>query len=304
MLLVSLLTVGCQCGRPALPAETDNPTPPTRPPPPTLDTAPEPPCDWVEEEPNNNAEQANELPLEAKACGEFANAAGDADNWVFEVGTSTWIGIDVEAEQLGSLGNPAAAIVGTHGSFTREDDDEGADVALLVPLDAGTYNLTVFEQNFSGGGDGRYFYDLQVSEQKAPRAWTAVADEPNGDRVDALPVTDGEAVYGVIDSPTDEDWLRIEIPHGRTTLTVDAQAFGLGSPLDGVIELRTETGTPTCVDAADCRFERGETGSENDPWARYTSDGDETIYVRFRSEVANSGSPYHWYVLAISLEGE
>lgn len=302
MLLVSLLTVGCQCGRPALPPDTDTPTPPTRPPPPTLDTAPEPPCDWVEEEPNNTPEQANTLPLEAKACGQFGSPAGDSDNWAFETDTTTWIAIDVEAEQIGSFANPAVAITGP-ASFSRQDGDEGGDVALLVPLDAGSWNLTVFEQNLSGGTDGRWFYDLQVSEQKAPRAWTQIADEPNDDRATALPVTDGDAVYGLITSATDEDWLRVDIPHGRTTLTVEAEAFALGSPLDGVIELRTETGTPTCVDASDCRFEDGVTGSERDPFARYTSDGDETIYVRFRSEISGS-SPYHWYVLTIALEGE
>lgn len=302
MFLFSVLTLGCQCGRPALPTATDPPPIPTRPPPPPEDTGEEPQCAWVEEEPNDNSDQANTLPMEQQACGQFTGSAGDSDNWAFQVAIDAWVAIDVEAEQLGSLANPAAVVVAPGGAFSRNNDDVGGDVSLLVPLVPGAYNLQIFEQNFSGADDGRWFYDVQVSEQKAPRGWTDVADEPNQDASTAMLVADGDAIYGTIEGPTDEDWFRIDIPAGRHNLTVSAEAFGSGSPLDSLFQLRNEAGVaPACPSNPDCRFDRGETGFEADPWGRYTSEGDETIYVRFRNELSG-GSPFHWYVLDIQLE--
>lgn len=301
-MVLALLTLGCSCGQPALPQDTDPATLPTRPPPPTEDTGDDPQCAFEEEEPNNSAEMANDLPLEAQACGQFNTIAGDSDNWSFEVTHATWIGIDVEAQRRGSLANPAVAVVGAGTAFNRTDDEDSGDVGMLVPLTPSTYTLQVFEQNFSGADDGRWFYDLQVSEQKAPRSWNGVIDEPADGPTDARVVQNGDVLYGVIDDTTDEDWLRIDIPPGRHVLTVSTEAYASGSPLDALIELEDDTGEPpACPSTPSCRFERGITGFENDPFARYTSEGDETIYIRFRDE-SSGGSPFHWYILDVSLE--
>lgn len=299
---VSLGVVGCHC-RPdpsPPPSETDEPRETGGS---TGDTAPPPRCDWPELEPNNTAASATPLAVDVGACGAFQNP-NDPDFWEFELPVTTWLGVWLDARENGSFANPALILAGPDGLVVRrEDGDETADARLLFPAPAGSYTITALEQAFQGDANGRWFYDVMATVQKAPRTWTTAEVEPNGGRPSATALGDGDAAWGVLSTGDDQDWFAIAVPEGRHALTAHVDAFGLGSPADTVLTLqRADGSSPGCGPSnAQCRFPRGEIGFERDPWLRYTSEGDETLYVRVQSE-DELGSIAHWYVLEISLE--
>ncbi|MCB9675097.1 MAG: hypothetical protein H6737_08265 [Alphaproteobacteria bacterium] len=301
------LVAGCHC-RPD-PSNPDSDTDPddtsrpvdTAP----LDTGPEPACAFPEIEPNNSNVEANVLPLEAKACGDF-RAPGDSDFWSFAVDEPTWLGIRIDARENGSFANPAAVLSASDGlAVLRADGSDTADVHLLFPTDARDFTLLVLEQNQQGDTGRRYFYDLIATVQKAPREWTRTEVEPNDLRADAMVVFDGDQVFGLIEDSDDGDYYRIDVPVGRHTLVASISAFDLGSPADTIVYLQNAAGlSPDCgAGNSNCAFPRGQVGFELDPWLEFTSEGDETLYLRVRPEDAY-GSPVHWYVLDVTLEGE
>jgi len=300
-----LFVVGCQCrpepsnpdtDRPqdtALPTETGR-----------LDTGPEPPCDVPEVEPNNSAEQATPLPLEAKACGEF-QAPADSDQWAVSVTEEVWLGIAIDARESGSFANPAVVLSSPDGlAVLRSDGAETADVDLLFPTTPRELNVLVLEENQQGSPDGQYFYSILASVQKAPRTWTVVEFEPNDTRDQATVVFDGDEVFARISDADDGDYYRVDVPVGRHTLVVAVHGFELGSPADTVLYLQDDTGTaPDCIGNPSCRFPRGQIGFERDPWLEYTSEGDETLYIRVLPEDGR-GSDVHWYGFELSLTGQ
>lgn len=289
------MSTGCQCQpAPAPPTVPEDPTPPVDP---TADTAPPPPCDVPECEPNNALADAGPLPLEANACGAF-QADLDGDRWYFTLDRPEWISLDLDARENGSLANPQLFVSGPGVVFDRLDGDETADAHLHVPLAAGTYDVLVRDQDGSGGDDGRWFYDLQVSVQKEPAEWTHTEHEPNQRVADANPLALGDAVFGRMEG--DDDLYRIDLPAGRSTLELEVVAFAAGSPADTELLLEDEAGQPRCPDG--CRFERGRIGFEADPFASVRSEGDESIYVRVRLEGVALPSSAHWYVLSANLQ--
>ncbi|MEZ4318081.1 MAG: hypothetical protein R3F61_11275 [Myxococcota bacterium] len=300
---LALLCAGCHC-RPD-PSVPDTDADDTSRPRDTApeDTGPEPPCALPESEPNNSGPEADLLPLEIEACGQF-RAPGDSDFWSVELTEESWLGIRVDARENGSFANPAVVLSATDGlAVLRSDGSETADVHLLFPTVARDFTLLVLEENQQGDVGQRYFYDVIATVQKAPREWTRVELEPNDARADAVPVLDGDAVFGVIEDNDDGDYYRIDVPVGRHTLRVSVDAFDMGSPADTVLYLQNAAGmSPICPTSAGCVFARGEVGFERDPSFEFTSEGDETLYVRVLPETG-LGSPVHWYVLDVALEG-
>ncbi|MCB9668817.1 MAG: hypothetical protein H6736_06160 [Alphaproteobacteria bacterium] len=296
LLVSGTVLVGCQC-RPD-PSVPTPPEPTETPPEPTGDTAPPPPCDVPESEPNNALDDADALPLEADACGEF-QVANDGDRWWFELARDEWVSVRLDARENGSLANPMLVLAGPGVVAQRVDGDETADAELHVPLTPGVYDLQVRDQDGSGDGDGRWFYDLQASVQKAPTDWDALEVEPNGSVATASPLPLGTSAFGLLDTPGDADVFAVPVPTGRHTVALWVEAFALGSPADTVLHLLDADGaSPGCgADNPDCAYPRGEIGFESDPWLLRTSEGDETLWVRVRNEAPTQGSPAHWYVV-------
>lgn len=292
------LLAGCQCRvDPSVPTPSASPTPTARP---TADTGPLPACAVEESEPNNALDDADRVPLEADACGSFQER-DDGDRWRFELPRDEWVSVTVRAREDGSLANPQLFLVGDDRVLERVDGDDSADPFVHVPLTAGTYDLQLRDQNGGGDADGRWFYDLQVSVQKAPTDWDAVEVEPNADALDATPVSVGTAVFGILDPPGDTDLYAVPLVPGRQALTLSVEAFGLGSPADTRLVLERGDGSPPDCGAAfpDCSFSRGEIGYESDPWVSWTTESEGTLYVRVRAESGLQGSPAHWYVLRV-----
>lgn len=292
---------GCNC-RPD-PTVPSMPIDDTAPPPAaTADTAPPPRCAIEESEVNNEAATADELPLDRRGCGLF-QAPNDPDFWTFDVPESAWVGVWLDARENGSIADPGLFVVGPGGLVVaRDDGDETADVRLLFPAPVGTYTLTVREEGFQGAEDGRYFYDLLATVQKAPLEWTGLEVEPNDAVAQATPAGPGDVLLGALADPDDDDVFRVAIPVGRHELTARIDAFTLGSPADLMMNLVDAGGSsPGCgASNPSCEFRRGEVGFERDPWLQYTSEGDEVLYVRVRSE-DGFGSPIHWYALSVAL---
>lgn len=294
---------GCHCRPdPSVPDDSD-PPPDTGRTVPTADTAPEPACPTPESEPNNTAVDADVLTVDVDACGWF-QAPNDPDFWAFDVVTEDWLGVWADARENGSLANPGVFLQGPGFVVQRDDGDETADARLLFPAPTGSYTITLREQGFQGEDDGRWFYDLQATVQKAPRLWTTVELEPNDARTDGTPLAHGDAAFGVIADPDDEDWYAVTVPTGRHTVTAWIDAFAMGSPTNARLYLRDADGvSPGCGSTnAGCQFDRGPIGFETDPWLEHTSEGDEVLYVRVVPE-DDRGSPIHWYVIELSVVG-
>lgn len=312
---LSALLTGCTC-RPALPTptettETDTET--TGNTGTTGDTAPPPPCPVPEIEPNDSVTEPGALPMERRACGTI-DAPLDLDVWEFTLEDDSWLAVEVEASS-GSIADMNLLLTPDQGSWaaTRADDPESKDTHLLFPAPAGVYTVTVSEQTFQGGE--RYGYDLLVSESKAPVDYTRAEVEPNDTQAAAEVISDGDVVLGTIDGNgalADLDWYRISVPAGKHTLTVDLDAYDLGSAADLTVYLydqalnplpigcRDPCGVPTCVP---CAFEGGIRGVEFDPLASYDSVGGETLYVQVLEDASREG-PASWYAMTIRLEGE
>ena len=304
VITISGMSAGCQCNPPGPPANTDKWEPP---PPDTdvpVDTAPPPRCSLEETEPNALESDADDLPLEVDACGWF-QAPYDSDRWQFEVPVATWVGVTVTARENGSIADPDVVIYQQNYSVDRIAGDDTADVHLLMPMEAGPYSMVVTEHSQTGEDNGRFFYDIDASVQKAPRSWSLSEEEPNNTVETALVAQDGDSVFGVIGVQGDIDLLEIQIPEGRHTLTVSVDAFSLGSPADLMLNLIDAAGdSPNCPGFPDCFFFRDEVGGGSDPWLQYNSEGGETLFVKVRPEVPTKFSSSHWYVVDVQLEGE
>lgn len=297
---------GCQC-RPdaSVPTPEDTSEPPVDTA--RTDTAPPPPCAWPESEPNNSDAEADLLPLEAAACGTFG-APADSDFWSFTVSEETWLGIRIDAAENGSFANPSVVLSADDGlAILRTDGSETADVHLLFPTDPRVFTLLVLEQSGQGDSNDRWFYDAIATIQKAPLEWSEVEVEPNDTLADVEldnPVVSGAVVFGILEDADDRDLFRVDIPTGRHELTVTAQGFDLGSPADTELRLLDATGaSPGCgPDNAGCVFERGVVGFERDPVLTYSSEGDESLFVRVQPE-DDRGSAVHWYAIEVQIEG-
>lgn len=313
--VATLWLTGCTC-RPELPEPTEpteTDTQPTGSTGSTGDTAPPPPCPVPEIEPNDSVNEPTPLPMERRACG-LVEAPLDLDVWEFVLEHDAWLAIEVEAAD-GSIADMTALLTPRVGAWaaTRADDPESKDVHLTFPAPAGTYALTVSEQTFAGGD--RYDYDLLVSEAKSPVEYTREEVEPNDTQPAAEVVADGDVILGTIDGNgalADLDWFRVDVPAGKHTLTVDLDAYDLGSAADLTVRLYDQALTPLPLGCRDpcggpactpCAFEGGIQGVEFDPLAVLESAGGETLYVQVLEDGSREG-PASWYAMTIRLEGE
>jgi len=299
-----ILGQGCQCN-PGLPPTSDNSTETntggdsassT-----TIDTAPPPPCDVPEVEPNNDAATATPLPTELEACGTF-EADLDIDWWSVEVEDDGWLGVRVDAQDIGSTADVAVVVDGPFGSVTRDGNEERNDVDLLVPVGAGRYDILVTEETASSGE--RYYYDMLATVQKEPFEVDRQDPSTNTAAASALVLQSGERVLGFLDDlATGEDWYVVDVPPGRHLVTIDVQGFAEGSPADTSVWLYDDS-----LDSLpegcrmQCEISDGAQPGERDPYFEYDSGGNEAVYVRIRDTSGRTGSAY-WYVLRVDVEG-
>lgn len=252
-------------------------------------------CEVPEAEPNDAFAQATPIALEEEGCGDISRPF-DLDNWTFTTDMPMWLGVYVEAAGVGSFADVAVVLDDGEGGVTEARDSQASeDVALVIPVEAGTWNLLVTDQQTLGGEQG-YYYDLLVTEDKEPVEWTAEEAESNDDLVDAHVLADEDRVFGTIAPRFDDDWYRVDVPTGPHTVTVWIEAYAWGSPANLVMELYGDAG------ALQDTVWDGENGWEKDPWASFDSDGDESWTFRLEEQDDRGGSTY-WYVLGVDVKG-
>lgn len=304
---------GCSC----------QPTIPTPPPPPsedtsqesatTGDTGPEKPCYSPEEEPNDSLDAPNALVMEQRGCG-LIDPAADFDYWSFTLEDDAWLAVKVAADN-GSIADLTFLLSPSDGGWiaSRSDNPESLDATLVFPAPAGTYALSVSEQDFNGGA--RYGYTALVSEAKPPVEFTSVESEPNDDEGAAPAVASGDRIYGTMSgngANSDLDWYQITIPAGKHTLSIDVDAFDVYSAADLTVYLwddelnKLPLGCKESCGPADpgcipCAMEGGLTGVELDPLGTYESDGAEVVWIEVLEALGREG-PAMWYVLSIGVE--
>jgi hypothetical protein len=302
----TLLCAGCQCGQPPLTDDPDDPVIEDSPVEDTeeepVDTVPEPPCEQPEVEPNNSFDDANELAMEAQACGEFQTAV-DADFWTFTLTEEAWLGIEVDAFGLGSEAVVSVAISSSEtGVAAGINHHQGEpDVYVHFPSPPGTYDVLVRQTVGAFGGQGEgpdYFYELLATSSKPPMSWD-LDETANETRETAMLLLSAAAptplrVFADVDGLGDQDWYRVNVPAGRHRMVIDVQAHEFGSMGNFMIERYRADGQLVQ------RLTAGEVGWEPDPWMEVRTIAAETHYLRIVEEEGGHGRPM-WYVLELTL---
>lgn len=255
---------------------------------------PEPRCDVTGVEPDSTTAPGT-LPLEALACGEFASP-GDVDWWAVTLAEPDWLAVRIDARSIGSRTDPAVVVFedGTPVAELRDRDDD-EDVYLRIPGKVGTYGLFVTEELLAGAPD-EYPYELLASATKPPvDSWDVDDLEPNDSAMAAqtVPSAPLARAMGRSDRPNDVDVWRIDVPVGeKTDFVVRILASAKGSPGDFRVDVQDGSG------AVRAAASEGPHGWERDPVVTFTSEGDESLFVFVRDELAQDGYCY-WYVLEL-----
>jgi hypothetical protein len=255
----------------------------------------------VEEEPNNSIDSSTVFLTESLGCGEFG-APLDLDFWTFELPSDGWLGIRVDAASIGSAADVQVIVSSDVGvSAARVDNPEHNDVDLLFPAVVGTYDLLINEENQQGGED-RFPYEVLVTAAKAPVTWTVTDPGTNTNAGAALRVVSGDEIFGqVADLFSPEDWYAIEVPPGRHLLTLDVDAYALGSPGDFSVWLYDDRLEALPEGCRVCEITGGLGGGDLDPYFEYTSSGNETVFLTIR-DVEGRAGPAYWYWIGLTLE--
>ena len=255
---------------------------------------PEPPCDVPETEPNGSDAEAADLPLDRVGCGAFG-AQLDQDLWRVDFPHEDWVAFYVKARTIGSKADPDLTLQSEGGQFALVDGF-GEDPTLVFPTVPDQFTVMLADHLAGSPGGIDYYYEILATRAKAPVGWTREEDDVANDVFEtAEPLEDGDRVLAWVDSTLDSDWFVLDIPGGKHTVTVAVDAYAHGSA--GNFKL-------VAFDEEKNRLETwyfGEMGFELDPWARWTSSGDERVFLRVIEESGRYGRPT-WYVVSASLE--
>ncbi|MFH1468988.1 MAG: hypothetical protein ABIO70_31670 [Pseudomonadota bacterium] len=274
---------------------------------PVVDTAPPPPCAVPETEPNNSLGDANAVPLEQQACGDFLDA-GDGDWLVFPGEDADWLRVEVDAASRGSRASVAFSLMArASGELTLKTSDAFVeDPWILFPaLGDEEYHLYLTEADALSGDD--YGWWLLVSEDKAPVGWTREEVEANNTAAQAETVEPGDVIFGRISSSYDYDWYHLQVPASEAgiTWTFTVEAYSSGSPLAARMSLYGPEVVGADID--DVPYLKSvfhdSTVADRDPVIEWPSRDATDWYLlvkmtREESE-ANPGSAFHWYTLSI-----
>jgi len=307
------------CAPPDILGDVDDPDPD----PPDPDTGEEetgdipapPACDFPEEEPNSTKSDADEIETELWACGVLAPDSDEggvesATDWVtFTVPETGWLRTWARGEDIGSYadlqisfwvdGEAGETFVGTvkHSPGTM-------DPRATVPVQAGDQvHVGIVAENFSGT-DQQLWEFLATTLKEPPVYWNKLEDNSAGNDGldDAFQIIEsGDWVLGTMDVGDSVDSYLIEVPDASTTVHVDIEAYDYGSPLDSRLVLHEPDAEEDSGYAVAGSNNNGP-GADLDPDPEVVVDtlNDGTWVVR----VHNAGtfySPYHWYVLRVTL---
>lgn len=260
------------------------------------DTSEPPPCTVPEVEPNDSYEVAQELPMEAWACGTLLEE-GDVEFLHFENQDAGWLRVWARGADFGS--NADLQLVMTDESLEYSAINlakpGSTDPEMVVPVPAGlSWYVTVADQYF---GYGEYHdWKLIASMTKVPLDWSVEESDDNNSLAKGQYIGSGDRVFARIESSSDRDWYIVEIPDGKTLVSLRIEAWNFGSPLHAVLSLYGPGGADVLKET-----DHGDHASDLDP--SFETDVSEAgEYGILVKSDEGSGSPLYWYVLEAVLE--
>ncbi len=314
--------VGCKacagCIDPGMPVDPTQPNHGDTDPPedtadsiPPEDTAPPPPCQVPETEPNDDQDDADAVGLEQTACGSFSEV-GDSEWLVFPGEDAQWIRVDVSAASIGSAADAYFGIksLETFSVAYISNKTYEEDPWIVFPaLGDEEYFVNLMESSGLYGED--YEWELLVSEDKAPVAWTVREEEDNDTAAEGQTVQPGDVILGSIDSTGDYDWFHIEVPDSveKINWTFDVEGYTSGSPLASRITLWDETIVDEgLVEQGWLETNTASNGaSDPDPRVEHSSQDAADWYLVIKNPTDdddNGGSAFHWYTISIENDLE
>lgn len=288
----------------------------------TFDPGIPPPCDFEETEPNNTPSEADDIETELWACGVLAadsetGGSESATDFVkFTVPESGWISMWARAEDIGSFADlemtvafnrdTDAVLVGSvkHAVGTR-------DPKVMLPVNAGdVIDVGIVNSAFSSG-DQQVWEFLATAPKDSPTSWNRVEEEAadedglNDDRSDAsLVLESGDRIFGVLGARDEGDSFLIEIPPGSWEVDLDVDAYDVGAPIDARLALfRPDPDSDAEDGYSQASADNNGPGADLDPDPQIIIDIEDEpgTWIVKVTNVGTFKSPYHWYVLGVTL---
>lgn len=270
------------------------------------DTAETLPCATPEVEPNDREEEAQDIPMEAWACGTLLEK-GDVETLRFENAEEGWIRLWARGAELGSNADLQIVLQDSTKEYSAINVamPGSTDPQIVAPIPAGlTMYATIADQYFGYGEN--HEWDFIADMTKAPLDWdgTEGDDDPDDDENnnDALArgtlLSSGSRTWGTTSTSSDRDWFLVEVPEGESVLSLKIEAWNFGSPMHGYMALYSPGGEELIKER-----DHGAYSSDLDPAfeAKLSEAGTYGVLVK---EDGGSGSPLYWYVLSMTLETE
>ncbi len=267
-----------------------------------IDTNPPPPCDYPEEEVNDLYSQAQEMGLDAWACGALSTE-GDQDTMWFEVPYEGWYRVWVRAADFGSYADIQLILTDDEEDYSAiQTNSPGSTDPRIVAYfpEAGRWYATVQEQQ--GGYGDQHEWELMVSESKVPVDWDLEETESNNAVTDANLLENGQRVYGVISGSTDRDWFKFEIPEGKTNFTATIDAWNYGSPFDSKISLYSSEVLEDSEANPIATSDRGSNSQDQDSVLEQSITEADTFHMLVKFDDGEGAGGLYWYVLQVDWD--
>lgn len=259
----------------------------------------------MEVESNDNYDDAQLVFLEKWICGD-SYTGFDLDNYGFQFPEDEgWLKVWGRAQSVGSLSDILITL--DQGSNTAVSFAQigTTDPMMVVPVtNEDVLYATIYDQ-YGGFGENNY-YEMLISQVKAPIEWNRVENDDIGNNnapTGAESVEHGDRIFGTASTNYDTDWFKFTVAEGESVqVTLDLTAFAEGSPMDPIVYLYDDR---IFSDSdAPYRAVRNNRSGETlnlDPLLRYsiTQAGDWAILVKNNGA---GGSDFHWYVIDIAIE--
>ena len=260
------------------------------------DSGPPPACDQPEVEPNNSVGTANEISMESWSCGAITTS-GDLDHFHFDVPEAGWLKVWVRGADFGSSSDLSLILQADEGEVSAQQSYQlgTTDPMLVVPIDApGGWTAQVSDQY---GGYGEDFeWKMLATVAKAPVEWTVEEEEPFNSFDAAQAILAGDRVYGVVSSGTDRDWFKVTLPEGKSTISIDFDAWGYGSPLDAWVYLYDAEQTKKTSS------DHGNSAQDMDPILEFTTSTAGDWYILVKPDDGAAAGDLYWYVFQVDVE--
>ena len=135
------------------------------------------------------------------------------------------------ANTIGSAANITLALENDdYRFFYAERNTTSNDPRTIFPLVShGDWLMALADERW-GKGEA-FFYEFMINVAKAPVEWDATAIEPNDSFDEAMEMTEGEVIFGVVEDDHDNFFFTVPPAVGELEVTVTVSGWDAGSPM-------------------------------------------------------------------------